>query len=90
MSNHDSSTKNTIKVQIDPHDGVVDISIVDNGPGIPKDFINKVFTPFMTKDKTGLGLSLVASIVSAHNGEVSVYNNTDEGITMKLRFPISI
>ncbi|TNF29094.1 MAG: hypothetical protein EP319_07725 [Deltaproteobacteria bacterium] len=78
---------NRVKVKIRAHDGVVDLSVVDNGPGIPEDFIDKIFTPFVTKNKTGLGLSLVASIISAHDGEVSAFNNDGRGITMKLRLP---
>ncbi len=55
----------------------LEIRICDNGKGIPKDEIEKVFTPFyrLKRDKgkiegSGLGLALVKEIVNQHNGEI--------------------
>jgi signal transduction histidine kinase len=54
----------------------VQISIEDNGAGIPKDIVDKIFQPFFTTKPTGqgtgLGLSLAYDIVKAHGGELSV------------------
>ncbi|MCX8084456.1 MAG: ATP-binding protein [Calditerrivibrio sp.] len=48
------------------------IYIEDNGPGIPADFLDKIFLPFHSKKAkgTGLGLSIVYKIVKAHNGNI--------------------
>jgi len=52
------------------------ISVKDNGSGIPKDAIDKIFQPFFTTKPTGkgtgLGLSLSYDIVKAHGGELKV------------------
>lgn len=52
------------------------VSIIDNGPGIPKDIVSRIFDPFFTTKKvgegTGIGLDLVSRIVKNHKGEIKV------------------
>jgi len=52
------------------------ISVEDNGTGIPEEYLEKVFNPFMTTkpagDGTGLGLSICYQIVQAHNGIIDI------------------
>lgn len=52
------------------------VSIIDNGPGIPKDIKSKIFDPFFTTKEigkgTGLGLDVVTRIVKQHRGSVTV------------------
>jgi len=61
----------------------IEISITDNGPGIPDEIKDKIFQPFFTtKDTgkgTGLGLSLAYDIVKAHGGELTVNSGLGEG-----------
>jgi len=61
--------------------GKVEISVHDNGNGIPKKVLDKIFQPFFTTkptgEGTGLGLSLSYDIIKAHGGEIKV--NTKEG-----------
>ena len=56
--------------------GSIEISVADNGPGVPKKILDKIFQPFFTTKPTGqgtgLGLSLSYDIVKAHGGELSV------------------
>ena len=58
----------------------VKISIIDNGPGIPKELYERVFQPnFTTKIRgmsfgLGLGLTIVQRIVDAHNGEIKLFS----------------
>lgn len=57
------------------------ISVMDTGPGIPHEVVERMFNPFFTTRQhgTGLGLAIVHRIVDAHGGRVSVRNNADAG-----------
>jgi signal transduction histidine kinase len=59
------------------------LTIADNGPGIPKDTLSRIFEPlFTTKTKgTGLGLAIVHSILRRHNADVSVESELGKGTT---------
>lgn len=52
----------------------VEISVSDNGPGIPADVKERIFEPFVTTRKmgTGLGLAITKQIVNAHKGSIKV------------------
>jgi len=54
----------------------VEVSIIDNGPGIPEDFKSQIFDPFFTTKEigkgTGLGLDVVRRIVKQHRGSIKV------------------
>ena len=70
------------------------ISVSDNGPGIPKDHLDKIFQPFFTTKPTGqgtgLGLSLAYDIVTKlHGGELTVKTKEGEGTTFVISLPIS-
>lgn len=66
------------------------LSISDNGVGIPKDELNKIFEPFhTTKDKgTGLGLALSHRILSEHEATVSVDSVEDQGTVFEITFKL--
>ncbi|MDD5355960.1 MAG: ATP-binding protein, partial [Candidatus Omnitrophica bacterium] len=55
------------------------LEIEDNGSGLPEAALSKIFDPFFTtkraKGGTGLGLSVVKSIVGMHNGKIEIKNN---------------
>jgi signal transduction histidine kinase len=65
------------------------LQVIDNGPGITKEEQDKVFDPFFsTKDGgTGLGLAIVHSIVSAHQGTISINSEVGQGTTVEFEFP---
>ncbi|UZD21382.1 ATP-binding protein [Algoriphagus halophytocola] len=66
----------------------IQILISDNGKGIPKSVIDKIFQPFFTTKPTGqgtgLGLSLSYDIIKAHGGEISVKSTENEGTTFTI------
>lgn len=75
-----------------PGERVVIIRIEDSGPGIPKEYLEKVFDPFFTTKPTGrgtgLGLSVSQQIVDMHGGTIDVGNRETGGarvtITLKV------
>jgi len=66
----------------------VRIDIKDTGVGIPKENLNKLFTPFFTtKEKgkgVGLGLSVVHGIIGKHKGKIDVESEPNEGTTFTI------
>jgi len=67
------------------------IEIRDDGKGIPKESLEKIFSPFYTtkKEGSGLGLFLAYQIIAKHGGAIFVDSELGEGTTIKLYLPIS-
>jgi len=69
-------------------DNDVQISVSDNGTGIPGELIDRLFEPFVTSKPQGfgLGLSITRTIVAAHGGRVWAENNPTGGATIHCLF----
>jgi len=73
----------------------IEISVTDQGPGIPDDELIRIFERFYRVDPsrnrhtggTGLGLAIVKHICANHGGECTVWSRVGEGSTFTLRFP---
>lgn len=80
----------TIKTCSD--NGDINIEISDNGEGISKDSIGKIFTPFYSSKEygkgTGLGLSIAKRIITEHGGEISVSSKSGKGTKFFIKLPI--
>ena len=79
----------TARTSYDAPNGMAVFTVVDNGPGIPEDQIDRVFEPFhSTKGHagTGLGLPVAKKIVEEHRGTIKV-ESTPEGTTMIVQLP---
>jgi signal transduction histidine kinase len=72
--------------------GTVELIVKDTGVGIDKSIIKDIFNPFFTtkdvSEGTGLGLSVVHGIVTAHQGTISVESAVGEGSTFTIRLPV--
>ena len=71
----------------------IEVSVTDNGNGIPQNIVDKIFQPFFTTKPTGqgtgLGLSLSYDIIKAHGGELKVETKENEGTTFIIQLPIT-
>lgn len=72
-------------------DGQVQISIRDNGPGIPQSLKEKIFDPFFTTKEigkgTGLGLSICFQIIQHHHGRIEVNSDDGKGTEFLITLP---
>jgi signal transduction histidine kinase len=65
----------------------------DEGVGIPQEHLTRVFDPFFTtrdhgvEKSSGLGLSIVSSLIHAHHGEVDIDSQPGEGTTVRMFIP---
>ena len=80
-----------LKVQpVQSEEGVesVEVSVADTGPGIPKEFQERIFQPFYTtkRDGTGLGLPLSQRIITAHKGNIQ-FSSFPGGTIFTVRLP---
>ena len=70
----------------------VAVAVSDQGPGIPEDQLNRVFTRFWRGGRrggTGLGLSIVKGLVEAHGGLVSAGNGAEGGARFRFTLPVA-
>ena len=69
------------------------ITISDNGVGIPKESLDKIFEPFYTTKKigegTGLGLAVAQTIMENHEGTIRVESSLNHGTQFHIQFPIA-
>ena len=79
-----------IKSDCDIMRGEVILIFKDNGRGIQKDHLNRIYEPFFTGHLggTGLGLTIVKKIIEAHGGDIHIESESHKGTTVKVRLPI--
>ena len=83
----------TVSVSTKKINGKFEISVKDNGSGIPQKVLDKIFQPFFTTKPTGqgtgLGLSLAYDIIKAHGGEIEVETKEGEGTEFIIQLPLT-
>lgn len=90
-----SDPGSSVSVTTQAEHGSVEISVVDQGIGIPQDEIDRIFERFYRVDParhrstggTGLGLSIVKHVAATHGGEVRVWSVEGQGSTFTLTLP---
>jgi signal transduction histidine kinase len=74
-------------------DRAVCIEVSDDGPGIPKEQLSRIFTPFFTTKEVGkgmgLGLTITRQVIKQHGGTLDVHSTPGEGTTFTIRLPLA-
>jgi signal transduction histidine kinase len=82
-----------VKVTVaSPQAGVVEVTVEDNGPGVPKAIEGRLFEPYATTkaEGTGLGLAIAQRIAVEHDGELaSLPREAGAGAAFRLRLPVA-
>lgn len=68
----------------------IEVNVIDNGPGIPEEIIDRIFEPFITTNRngTGLGLSIAKRIVNDHKGLIEALS-VPGGTVFRVTFPLA-
>lgn len=84
--------KLTIRTRLIPQEESVELCVQDTGEGIAPENLSKIFDPFFTTKAegkgVGLGLAVLYGIVKAHEGEVEVASQRNEGTTFTVTLPL--
>lgn len=86
----------TILIKVENYDDSINISIKDNGIGIPKEELHYIFERFYRVDKSrskdtggiGVGLAISKAIVSEHGGDILVYSEFGQGSEFVIKLPV--
>jgi PAS domain S-box-containing protein len=82
----------TMKTRHDAAAETITLTVSDNGPGVPKDIQERIFEPFYTTKKTGVGtgvgLSMCQNVVEAHGGRLSLSETPGGGATFTAVLPL--
>lgn len=86
---HAMQGRGRIRVALGTVDSACEIAFIDNGPGIPDEIREKIFTPFFTTKSrgTGLGLPTAKRLIEAHDGQISIACPPAGGTAVVVRLP---
>jgi len=92
-----SPAKEAVNLELSIDDKNLIIDIMDRGPGVPPDQLEKIFNPFYRVDTSrekktggyGLGLSIAQKAVKLHHGEISAKNRKSGGLWVRIILPIT-
>ena len=87
--------KGTINIEVTEQNDKIEISVIDNGVGIPLDKQKDLFKKFyqvdasLTRERggSGLGLAICKGIIDNHMGEISVQSEINQGATFTFTLP---
>jgi two-component system nitrogen regulation sensor histidine kinase NtrY len=86
-----SDPKVVVSLRHDRQLGLIRVDVADNGPGLTKEERSRLFEPYFSRKKggTGLGLTIVKSIVSDHRGYVRANHAENGGTIVTVELPVA-
>jgi two-component system, sporulation sensor kinase E len=81
--------KGELDIDINTYEGVHTVVVKDNGVGIPEEHISRLFEPYFTSKRNGMGLGLAATlnILQSHKAQIDVTSVVNVGTTFTISFP---
>jgi len=80
-----------IRTRVDP--SFLTVEVIDNGPGIPRDDLSRIFVPFYSTKSPGqglgLGLSIAYQVINQSGGTLTVESAENQGATFRVRLPLA-
>jgi len=82
------NTNGLLTISISSSDDGYEVCIKDNGKGIPKDQLSRLFEPFFTMKKNGMGLGLTVAftILQSHNAKIRAQSRENDGAEFHISF----
>ena len=85
-----------VSVKVGQRGDLVDITIDDDGPGIPEEMRDDVFKPFFRIDESrnpgtggvGLGMTIARDVVRAHGGDIELGDSPNGGLRARIKLPL--
>ncbi|SFN71009.1 two-component system, sensor histidine kinase FlrB [Formivibrio citricus] len=79
-----------VKLDLSWHEDSVVVSVVDEGCGMTREVLSRLFDPFFTtrKEGTGLGLAIVRNLMAVYGGDVSAESVPGQGSVLRIRLPV--
>jgi len=95
--NHGQPAKGPVTVCLSQSQGQARLVVADQGPGVPKDQLSRLFTPFFRSDNSrarvsggvGLGLPLCLGVARAHGGDLKASFAAGGGLAFTLTLPLA-
>ena len=80
-----------VRLAAEARDDLVYISVIDNGPGLPEEVHAKLFQPFVSTKRSGMGvgLSICHTIITAHGGQIWAEPNSGGGTIFRITLPVA-
>ena len=90
LEKSEKNYKKEIQIKLKTVDNFALIIIEDNGMGIKEELLPKIFEPYFTTKRhgTGLGLTNVARIIEAHNGNINIESEYGKGTKVMIKLPL--
>lgn len=86
------AARSSVTVTLASHDGLWELRVDDDGPGIEEAMRERIFEPFFSTraagEGTGLGLAVVGSVLKEHGGRIEVGSNPEGGCRMSTFWPV--
>lgn len=90
LEKNEKNYKKEIQIKLKTVYNFALITIKDNGMGIKEELLSKIFEPYFTTKRhgTGLGLTNVARIIEAHNGNINIESEYNKGAEVIIKLPL--